>query len=208
MAEATRPKRPRQKLNRDLVLRTALQLADGRIECGLDAPARPGVARRGDVALQHVAGKDDILDGIADLVMVEVDVPARDLPWRDALRQSAEYFHVPSLASTPVGRPRPGVAPEPGPEQADRLSRCGRQRPALDGFALPNITRAFMAVDSHVYGFALTVLAWPFDLRDSPEEAAIMADEAFGDAFPACGPWPNLPSWDRACRSRSSSGWT
>ena len=41
-----------------------------------------------------------------------------------------------------------------------------------------------MAVDSHVYGFALTVLAWPFDLRDSPEQAAILADETFGDAFP------------------------
>jgi hypothetical protein len=52
------------------------------------------------------------------------------------------------------------------------------------GFTLPDVARAFMAVDSHVYGFTLMVLAWPFDLRDAPEEAMAMANDTFGDAFP------------------------
>ena len=90
MADAPSPKRPRQKLSRDLVLRTALHVAD---EDGIEAVSmrRLGQALHVEAMslYKHVAGKEDILDGIADLVMDEVPVPDRDLPWRVALRQSA-----------------------------------------------------------------------------------------------------------------------
>jgi hypothetical protein len=53
------------------------------------------------------------------------------------------------------------------------------------GFSLPDIARAFMAVDSHIYGFTLQELSWPFDLRDAPQVAATMARDVFGEAYPS-----------------------
>ena len=131
---------------------------------------------------KHVSGKEDILDGIADLVMVEVEVPARDLPWRQALRQSAISTYD-ALLRHPWAGPVLESRRNPGPMRTRYLDAVVSI--LLDaGFSLPDVARAFMAVDSHVYGFALTVLAWPFDLRDAPEEAAIISDEVFGDAYP------------------------
>jgi hypothetical protein len=52
------------------------------------------------------------------------------------------------------------------------------------GFSLPDVARAFSAVDSHIYGFTLMILAWPYDLRDQPDRAEILIDETFGDTFP------------------------
>ena len=37
---------------------------------------------------KHVSGKEDILGGISDLVMLEVEVPARDLLWRNDFHTS------------------------------------------------------------------------------------------------------------------------
>ena len=72
------------------MLRTALRLAD---EDGIEAVSmrRLGQALHVEAMslYKHVPGKEEILDGIADLVMEEVEVPSRDLPWRAALRQSA-----------------------------------------------------------------------------------------------------------------------
>lgn len=183
MAEAPSPKRMRQKLSRDLVLRTALRVAD---EDGIDAVSmrRLGQALHVEAMslYKHVAGKEDILDGIADLVMDEVPVPDRDLPWRIALRQSAIATYE-ALLRHPWAGPVLESRRNPGPRRTGYLDAVVSILLGA-GFSLPDVARAFMAVDSHVYGFALTVLAWPFDLRDSPEEAQILADEAFGDAFP------------------------
>ena len=183
MADATSPKRTRQKLSRDLVLRTALHIAD---EDGIEAVSmrRLGQALHVEAMslYKHVAGKEDILDGIADLVMDEVPVPDRDLPWRIALRQSAIATYR-ALLRHPWAGPVLESRRNPGPRRTGYLDAVVSILLGA-GFSLPDVARAFMAVDSHVYGFALTVLAWPFDLRDSPEQAAIMADETFGDAFP------------------------
>jgi AcrR family transcriptional regulator len=183
MTETTRANRPRQKLSRDLVLRTALRLAD---EDGIDAVSmrRLGQALHVEAMslYKHVSGKEDILDGIADLVMEEVEVPARDLAWRPALRQSAISTYE-ALLRHPWAGPVLESRRNPGPMRVRYLDAVVSI--LLDaGFTLPDVARAFMAVDSHVYGFALTVLAWPFDLRDSPEQATILADEVFGDAYP------------------------
>ena len=162
--------RRRQKLSRDLVLNAALRLAD---EDGIEAVSmrRLGQALHVEAMslYKHVAGKEDILDGIADLVMLEVDVPARDLPWREALRQSAISTYG-ALLRHPWAGPVLESRRNPGPMRMRYLDAVVSI--LLDaGFTLPDVARAFMAVDSHVYGFALTVLAWPFDLRDAPEEA-------------------------------------
>lgn len=174
---------PRQKLSRDLILRAAMQLADDE---GIEAVSmrRLGQALHVEAMslYKHVSGKEDILDGIADLVMLEVPVPARDLPWRVALTRSATATHEallrhPWASSVLESRRHPGPARLAYLEAVVSILRDA-------GFTLPDVARAFMAVDSHVYGFTLQVLALPFDLRDSPEEARAMATDTFGEAYP------------------------
>lgn len=183
MKDTTSTKRPRQKLSRERVLASALRLAD---EEGIDAVSMRRLGQALGVEAmslyKHVAGKEDILDGIADLVMEEVEVPSRDLPWQTALRQSAVSTHL-ALLRHPWASAVLESRRNPGPTRLRYLDAVvGILLGA--GFALPDVARAFMAIDSHVYGFTLQVVAMPFDLRDAPEEAARMAHETFGDAYP------------------------
>jgi AcrR family transcriptional regulator len=70
----------RKPLSRDRVLRAAILLAD---EGGLESVSmrKLGQALRVEAMslYKHVANKDDILDGIADLVMSDFAVPSADV---------------------------------------------------------------------------------------------------------------------------------
>ena len=183
MKDTTSTKRPRQKLSRERVLAAALRLADKE---GIDAVSMRRLGQALGVEAmslyKHVAGKEDILDGIADLVMEEVEVPSRDQPWQTALRQSAISTHR-ALLRHPWASAVLESRRNPGPTRLRYLDTVVSI--LLDaGFTLPDVARAFMAIDSHVYGFTLQVVAMPFDLRDAPEEAARLATETFGDAYP------------------------
>lgn len=174
---------PRRKLTRDLILDAALRLAD---EEGIQAVSMRRLGQALSVEAmslyKHVSGKEDILDGISDLVMLEVEVPGRDLPWKMALRQSAISTHQ-ALLRHPWASAVLESRRNPGPTRMRYLDAVvSILRDA--GFTLPDVARAFIAVDSHVYGFTLMILAWPFDLRDAPDEAMVMANDTFGDAFP------------------------
>ena len=177
------PKHPRQKLSRDRVLAAALRLAD---EEGIEAVSMRRLGQALSVEAmslyKHVSGKEDILDGISDLVMEEVEVPSRDLPWRAALRQSAIATHQ-ALLRHPWASAVLESRSNPGPTRMRYLDAVVSILLEA-GFTLPDVARAFMAVDSLVYGFTLQVLAWPFDLRDAPDEAAILMNDVFGDTFP------------------------
>lgn len=70
------------RLDRDSVLRTGLAVAD---ESGLDAVTLRRLAGRIGVTpmalYRHVAGKGDLLDGMADLLYAELDVPELEGDW-------------------------------------------------------------------------------------------------------------------------------
>ncbi len=78
-----RTTRKRAPLNRDRVLRAALELAD---EGGIGALTMQRIGRRLGVEAmslyRHVRNKDDILDGIVDLVFAEIELPADRSSWR------------------------------------------------------------------------------------------------------------------------------
>ncbi len=183
-ARSPRPPRlPRLPLSRDRVLRAALALAD---EQGLEAVSMRRIGQALSVEAmslyKHVADKEAILDGLVDLVMDEVEVPDAGLPWRDAIRRSAISLHAAMRR-----HPWAGLVMEsrvnPGPARLHYLDAVvGVLRGA--GFATPTIARAFMALDSHTYGFTMQELALPFDAVGAPELAAMMAV--------AFDPYPNL----------------
>ena len=174
---------PRVPLSRERVLRAALALAD---EGGIEAVSmrRLGLALGVEAMslYKHVADKEAILDGIADLVMDEVEVPSRELDWRTAVRRSAISAHE------ALGRhPWAGVVLEsrlnPGPARLRYLDAVvGTLRGA--GFDTATVARAFMALDSHTYGFTMQELALPFDAGSAPDVAAEMAARVFADGYP------------------------
>ena len=84
----------RTPLNRDRILASALALAD---EHGVDAVT---MRRLGDELgyeamslYRHVANKDDLLDGMLDVVLAETELPSSVGPWDEAVRRSAISVH-------------------------------------------------------------------------------------------------------------------
>ncbi|MGW7451773.1 TetR/AcrR family transcriptional regulator C-terminal domain-containing protein [Streptomyces sp. NPDC054787] len=78
---------PRIPLNRDRVLRAAVALADA---TGIDALSMRRLAQELDVVpmalYKHVANKEELLDGMADAVVGEIDPPAAGPDWRSVVR--------------------------------------------------------------------------------------------------------------------------
>lgn len=79
---------PRVRLNRDRVLRAAVELAD---EMGIEALSMRRLAEHLKVVpmalYKHVANKDELLDGMVDVIIAEIDPPVQDAGWKSAVRQ-------------------------------------------------------------------------------------------------------------------------
>lgn len=80
----------RAPLTRELVLETALKILD---EKGMDGLSMRKLASALHVEAMslynHVNNKNDLLNGIVDLVLSRIDLPDAALPWRDRLEASA-----------------------------------------------------------------------------------------------------------------------
>jgi len=78
----------RERLNRERVLRAAVALAD---EAGIAAVSMRRLAQELGVVpmaiYKHVADKDELLDGMVDLVIEEIEPPDPQLDWKGAIRQ-------------------------------------------------------------------------------------------------------------------------
>ena len=77
----------RTRLNRERVLRAAVELAD---RIGLDALSMRRLAQELDVVpmalYKHVAHKDELIDGMVDVIIGEIAGPEADADWRTAIR--------------------------------------------------------------------------------------------------------------------------
>lgn len=143
---------PRVGLTRERVLRTAMKLAD---EGGLQGLSMRELGREAGVEAMslynHVTSKEDLLDGMVDLVVEEISLPATGTDWRRFMVQRASsarqaFTRHPWAAALVDSRIRSGPA---------RLryleSVIGMLRGA--GFTVELAARAFSLVDSYVYGF-------------------------------------------------------
>jgi AcrR family transcriptional regulator len=176
--------RRRTPLTRDRVLRAALRIAD---RDGIDSVSmrKLGQALRVEAMslYKHVADKEDVLDGLADLVISEVELPPDHLGWKPALRHIAISVHE-ALLRHPWAAAVLDSRLSPGPARLRYLDTViGILRRA--GFSLPDVARAFMALDSHIYGFTLQETNIPFAIEDAPQAAAQVAAHAGTD-------YPNL----------------
>jgi AcrR family transcriptional regulator len=86
---------PPSPLSRERVLHAALRLAD---EGGIESLSMRKLAQALGVQAMslynHVANKDDLLDGIVDRVVSEIEVPSLDTDWKTAIRRRAISAHA------------------------------------------------------------------------------------------------------------------
>jgi AcrR family transcriptional regulator len=180
------PKRPvpdpgsRAPLNRERVLRAAIALAD---EQGIDAlTMRELGLRLGVEAMSlynHVANKDDILDGMVDLVVGEIDLPEDAAGWKQAMRARAVSAQA-VFALHPWASPLIDSRQSSGPARLRYFDWVlGTLRGA--GFSLEKAAHAFSVLDSYIYGFGRQALNAAVDPDADPREMA----EAFLSAIPA-----------------------
>jgi len=80
----------RTPLSRDRVLRAAAALAD---RDGIGALTMRKLGQELGVEAmslyKHVANKDEVLDGLAELVLAEFELPTDDVGWREAMHRRA-----------------------------------------------------------------------------------------------------------------------
>jgi AcrR family transcriptional regulator len=170
----------RTPLTRERVLRGALAVADA---SGIAALTMRSLAVELGVKpmalYHHVKNKDEILDGVVDIVFSEIDLPPAELDWRPALRQRARSARN-VLARHPWATPLMESRINAGPATLRHHDAViGTMRRA--GFSIPMTAHAYSLLDSYVYGFALQETGLPFK---TPEEAAEMG-RWFLEYFPA-----------------------
>jgi AcrR family transcriptional regulator len=149
-------------LSRERILRAAVSLAD---EAGLDSLSMRKLAQTLGVEAMslynHVGNKDDVLDGMADLIVSEFEVPAIDGDWRLALRTRAISTHS-VLRRHPWSPMLIASRLNVGPAMLRYINATlGCLREA--GFSYELADRAWNALDSHIYGFTLLELNFPLD---------------------------------------------
>jgi AcrR family transcriptional regulator len=162
---------PRTPLTRERVLQAAVALAD---EHGLEPLSMRTLADAVGVKAMslynHVANKDDLLDGMIDIVFGEIGLPSADGGWKASMRRRAlDVRTVLSRHRWAIGLMESRTSPGPATlRHHDAVLACLRDA----GFSLELTAHAYAALDSYIYGFALQEKQLPFD---TPEETAALA---------------------------------
>jgi AcrR family transcriptional regulator len=127
----------------------------------------------------HVSNKDDLLDGMVDLVFAEIYQPDAGGDWTTELRRRSESGReVLKRHRWAVGLMDSRSAP--GPETLrhhDAVLGCLRAA----GFSWPMAAHAFAVLDAHLYGFMVQETSLPFQ---GSEEVHELAEQIFGDLSP------------------------
>lgn len=162
----------RVPLSRERILRAALELADAN---GIESLSMRKLGQKlGFEAMSlynHVANKDDVLDGILDLVLAETSPPSPDGEWSAALRESAISVHQ-ALRRHPWAC---NLLMAPGRIRPARLRYMdlllGRLREA--GFSAETTYHGYHVLDAHIFGFSLWLASHQF----SADQTASMVAE-------------------------------
>jgi AcrR family transcriptional regulator len=171
---------PRTPLTRQRVLRAAVALAD---RGGVGALSMRKLAQELGVEAMslyhHVANKDDILDGIVDVVFGEIELPTGEAGWEAAMRRRSVSARE-ALRRHPWATGLMESRRTPGPANIRHHDAVlGVLRNA--GFPVELAAHAYSLLDSYIYGFALQEASLPFH---TPEETAEVAQEIMS-VFPA-----------------------
>jgi AcrR family transcriptional regulator len=176
--------RGRARLSRDRVLHAAMAVADAG---GIGSLTIRSLASELGVkpmsVYHHVANKDEILDGIVDLVFSEIELPSPEGGWRSEMRRRALSARR-ALSVHPWAIPLLQSRTNPGPATLSHHNAViGTLRAA--GFSLEMVAHAYALMDSYVFGFALSEAALPIK---GPETVTEVADQMMHLFDPAAYP--------------------
>jgi AcrR family transcriptional regulator len=173
---------PGTPLNKERVLDTAMELAD---EGGIESLSMRNLARKLGVGVMtlyyYVADKGEILDGIVDITVNEIDLPPANADWKEALRQIAISAHR-SLQRHPWAA---SLMFSTGPGQGRMRYMESVLRTLREGGFSADIThRAYHALESHIIGFTLWQASLPFTAEELPALAADFLGNLTMDQYP------------------------
>lgn len=158
----SRARSRRRPLSRDRVLQAALRLVD---KAGVESLTMRGLAGTLGVEAmslyKHVANKDEVLDGLIDLVVAEIEVPPPGTEWRQAMRERAR-----SARRVFLRHRWAALLMESRLSQSPTKLRYVNAVLGLlrqGGFTAPMAYRAFLLIDSYLYGFIMQEVSWPND---------------------------------------------
>ena len=153
---------------------------------GLDALSMRELARKLGVEAMslyhHVKNKDDILDGLLEVVVSEIEVPAIGGDWREAMRRRARSAHKVLMAhpwATMLLMSRISIGPAMM-RYVDATLGCLRE----SGFSFPMADYAWNAMDSYIYGYTLQQLSFPVEPDEYAAAAAAFVPVIDAEAYP------------------------
>jgi AcrR family transcriptional regulator len=179
MAEKTRTPR-RTPLNRDRIVRAAVEHAD---ETGLESFSMRGLAPALGVVpmalYKHVRNKEELLDGMVDVVFSEIEDPSTGGDWKADMRRRAISARE-ALKRHPwaIGLMESRMAPGPANlRHHNAVMGCLREA----GFSFEMAVHAYSVQDAYIYGFALQEKTLPFDTAEESGEAVQAQAESVGE---------------------------
>ena len=182
MATRTEPSaEPRTPLSKERVLRAAVDLAD---KGGIESLSMRKLAQELGVEAMslynHVRNKDDILDGVVDVVVGEIQIPPETSDWKTSLRQTVlsargALLRHPWAPRVIESRKNPSPATFQYFESVIGILRKG-------GFSVDLTHHALHALGSRVLGFTQELFNDSDELASGPDAAAMYAQMA--EKFP------------------------
>jgi AcrR family transcriptional regulator len=156
------------------VVRAAVALADAG---GIESVTMRRLAEELGVVpmalYKHVANKDELLDGMIDVVYSEIEFPSRGTHWKTAMRQRARSMREALLRhSWAIGLM--DFRTTPGPANLQHHNAV-LERLRGAGFSIRMALHAYGAMNSYIYGSLLQQQSLPFE---TPEEFAQVAEAA------------------------------
>jgi AcrR family transcriptional regulator len=164
------PSEPRVGLTRNRILQAALRLADTE---GVEALTMRRLGKSlGFEAMSlyhHVSNKDDVIDGILDLVLGETDLPSEGGDWTASVRDSAISAHG-ALQRHPWACAILGSPAHLRPARLRYMDELlGRLRAA--GFSPETTYHAYHVLDGFIFGFSM----WEADHTYTEDQTSAMA---------------------------------
>lgn len=181
-ATGSRSRAERTPLSRERVLRAGVALADAE---GLESLSMRKLAHELGVdpmsLYNHVASKDDLLGGMADLVVGELDLTPSDAGWKEALRARVLAARETMLRHPwvrTVLETRTGASPVITRyyEAVAEILRGG-------GFSVDLVHHALHTLGSRLLGFTQELFDDGDAFSQGPEVVALMARQMAGE-FP------------------------
>jgi AcrR family transcriptional regulator len=178
-----RETKPRVPLSKERILRTAVALADAD---GVDSLSMRKIAEELDVVpmalYRHVANKEEMLDGMVDLAVAEIDPPETSLAWKEGMRRrilSARRMlqRHPWVARVMESRTEPTPAVIGYIDEMIGLFLTG-------GFTIELTHHALHAMGSRMFGFTQELFD---DTPDADPETEKEMYEAMAEAYPNIG---------------------